>query len=150
MRCLWPLSCCDFGCESRWGHVYLPFVSVVWCQVEASASGWSLVQRSPTDCGLSLRNQELCYEDALGVDHILAAFLSIYRWRFSFTSRRPHPWRNGRRMGCVQPVWVEAQGVPWVGNPSTVVKGMSAWAPVVTVYDGLYSFVLNNSRAGFI
>ena len=50
----------------------------------------------------------------------------------------------------VQPVWIEAQGVSWVGNPSTVVKGTSAWAPVVTVYDGLYSFVLNNSRAGFI
>jgi hypothetical protein len=26
------------------------FVSVVWCQVEVSASGWSLVQRSPTEC----------------------------------------------------------------------------------------------------
>jgi hypothetical protein len=26
---------------------------VVCCQVEVSASGWSLVQRSPTDCGVS-------------------------------------------------------------------------------------------------
>jgi hypothetical protein len=26
---------------------------VVCCQVEVSASGWSLVQRSPTDCGAS-------------------------------------------------------------------------------------------------
>jgi hypothetical protein len=25
-----------------------------WCQVEVSATGWSLVQRSPTDCGASL------------------------------------------------------------------------------------------------
>jgi hypothetical protein len=24
------------------------------CQVEVSATGWSLVQRSPTDCGASL------------------------------------------------------------------------------------------------
>jgi hypothetical protein len=30
-------------------------VSVVCCQVEVSASGWSLVQKSPTDCGASLR-----------------------------------------------------------------------------------------------
>jgi len=47
-------------------------------------------------------------------------------------------------MGCT------AQGVPWVGNPSTVVKGVSAWAPVLTVYYSLHSFVLNNSRADFI
>ena len=29
-------------------------VSVVWCQVEVCATDWSLVQRSPTDCGASL------------------------------------------------------------------------------------------------
>jgi hypothetical protein len=28
-------------------------VSVVCCQVEVSATGWSLVQRSPTECGMS-------------------------------------------------------------------------------------------------
>jgi hypothetical protein len=28
-------------------------VSVVCCQVEVSATGWSLVQRIPTDCGVS-------------------------------------------------------------------------------------------------
>jgi hypothetical protein len=29
-------------------------LSVVCCQVEVSATDWSLVQRSPTDCGASL------------------------------------------------------------------------------------------------
>jgi hypothetical protein len=29
-------------------------VSVVCCQVEVSATSWSLVQRSPTECGASL------------------------------------------------------------------------------------------------
>jgi hypothetical protein len=28
-------------------------VSVVCCQVEASASGWSLIQMSPAKCGMS-------------------------------------------------------------------------------------------------
>jgi hypothetical protein len=28
-------------------------VSVVWCQVEVSATGRSLIQRSPTECGAS-------------------------------------------------------------------------------------------------
>ena len=31
----------------------LSLVSVVCCQVEVAASGWSLVQRSPTECGVS-------------------------------------------------------------------------------------------------
>ena len=36
------------------GHGGLSVVSVVCCQVEVSATSWSLVQRSPTDCGASL------------------------------------------------------------------------------------------------
>jgi hypothetical protein len=42
------------GFESRWRYGYLSLVSVVCCQVEVSATGRSLVQRSPTDCGVSL------------------------------------------------------------------------------------------------
>ena len=49
-----PLTCWDRGFESHRGHGYLSVVSVVCCQVEVSATGWSLVQRSPTDCGASL------------------------------------------------------------------------------------------------
>ena len=44
----------ETGFESRRGHGCLSVVSVVCCQVEVSATGWSLVQRSPTDCGASL------------------------------------------------------------------------------------------------
>jgi len=33
-------------------------VSVVCCQVEVSASGWSLVWRSPTECGVFDCNHE--------------------------------------------------------------------------------------------
>ena len=33
-------------------------VSVVCCQVEVFASGWSLVQRSPTYCGVSKSDLE--------------------------------------------------------------------------------------------
>lgn len=44
----WPRrSCWDCGLEFRLEHGYL-YLSVVCCQVEVSASGWSLVQRSPT------------------------------------------------------------------------------------------------------
>jgi len=39
---------CEF--EPRRIHGCLSFVSVVCCQVEVSASGWSLVQGSPTEC----------------------------------------------------------------------------------------------------
>jgi hypothetical protein len=49
----WPLACWDCGFESRRGHGCLSLVSVMFCQVEVSASGWSLVQRSPTECDVS-------------------------------------------------------------------------------------------------
>jgi len=39
--------------NTHWGHGCLCVVSVVSCQVEVSATKWSLVQRSPTDCGVS-------------------------------------------------------------------------------------------------
>ena len=51
-----PLACWDCGFELRRGHGCLSVVSVVCCQVELSASGWSLVQRSSTDCGVSERD----------------------------------------------------------------------------------------------
>jgi hypothetical protein len=42
----------DCGFESRRQHACLALVSVVCCQVEVSATGWSLVQRIPTECGV--------------------------------------------------------------------------------------------------
>jgi hypothetical protein len=42
----------DCGFESRRGHGYLAFVTVVFCQVKVSVSDWSLLQ-SPTECGVS-------------------------------------------------------------------------------------------------
>ena len=49
-----PLVCCDRGFESHPGLGCLSVVIVVCCQVEVSATDWSFVQRSPTDCGASL------------------------------------------------------------------------------------------------
>jgi hypothetical protein len=42
------------GSNPAGGHGCLSVVNVVWCQVDFSASGLSLVQRSPTHCGVSL------------------------------------------------------------------------------------------------
>jgi hypothetical protein len=41
------------GLQSRRGHGSLSLASGVCCQVEVSATGWSLVRRSPTECGVS-------------------------------------------------------------------------------------------------
>jgi hypothetical protein len=49
-----PLTCWDLGFDSHQGHGYLSVVSVVCCQVEFSATSWSLFQRSPTECAASL------------------------------------------------------------------------------------------------
>ena len=53
-----PLACGDCGFESHLGHGRLSVVSVVCCQVEVSASGSSLGQRSPTKCGVSDYDRE--------------------------------------------------------------------------------------------
>jgi hypothetical protein len=38
------------GSNPAWGHGCLSLVSVAFCQVQVSATGRSLVQRSPTEC----------------------------------------------------------------------------------------------------
>ena len=54
-----PLVCWDCEFELRRRHGCLSLVSVVCCQVELCATSWSLVQRSPTDCGVSERDLEI-------------------------------------------------------------------------------------------
>jgi len=49
-----PLAGWDYGCEFRRRLGCLPLVSVGCFQAEISATNWSLVQRSPTECGTSL------------------------------------------------------------------------------------------------
>jgi hypothetical protein len=46
---LWPLDCWDYGFEYRRGHGGLSLVDVLCCQVDVSATGRFLVQRSPTE-----------------------------------------------------------------------------------------------------
>ena len=48
-----PLVCWDCGFESYRRHGCLSVVSVVCCQVEVSATSWSLVHTSATDCCVS-------------------------------------------------------------------------------------------------
>jgi hypothetical protein len=43
----------DCGFESRRMHGCVSFVSVTCCQVKVSETAWSLVQRNPTNCGMS-------------------------------------------------------------------------------------------------
>jgi len=43
----------DYRFESRRRHGCMSVVSVVWCRVLVSASGWSLLQRSHAECGVS-------------------------------------------------------------------------------------------------
>ena len=47
------LACWECGFESRLGHGCLSVVRVVCWQVDVSATGWSLIKRSPTEFGAS-------------------------------------------------------------------------------------------------
>jgi hypothetical protein len=49
-----PSACWDRGFGSHRGHGFLSLVQCLCCQVEISATCRSLVQRSPTDCGVCL------------------------------------------------------------------------------------------------
>jgi hypothetical protein len=53
-----PLACWDCGFESCQRNGCLSLVSIVCCQVDVPASGWSPVLRSPTDCGVSECDRE--------------------------------------------------------------------------------------------
>ena len=52
------ISCWDCRSESRRGHRCLSLVSGVCCQVEVSVSGPSLIQRNPSECGVSEFDRE--------------------------------------------------------------------------------------------
>jgi hypothetical protein len=59
VRAVWGVglrlrACWDCGFESHSVHRRFSVVSGVCWQVEVSATNWSLVRRSPTDCGASL------------------------------------------------------------------------------------------------
>jgi hypothetical protein len=49
-----PLACWDCGFESRQRHGSLSSVIVVCCQVAVTATSRSLIQRSPTECDVSV------------------------------------------------------------------------------------------------
>jgi len=46
------------GSNPAGGHVCIFLVSTVCCQVEVSATSWSLVQRSHAECGMSEYDRE--------------------------------------------------------------------------------------------
>ena len=50
----------DSGFESGLGHRCLSVVSVVFCQLEVSATDRSLVQRNPTEYGMTEYDLEGC------------------------------------------------------------------------------------------
>jgi hypothetical protein len=51
---LGPFACSDCGFESRRRHKCLSLASFVRCQVKVYATDRSLIQRNPTDCGVTV------------------------------------------------------------------------------------------------
>jgi hypothetical protein len=59
------IACWDCGFESHRGLGCLSLVNIVCCQAAFSASGWSLIQRIRTDCGVWVWSWSLDNEEAL-------------------------------------------------------------------------------------
>jgi hypothetical protein len=53
-----PLADWDCGFESRRGHGCLSLVIVVYCHVEVSETGRSLVQSRPTECACVIESDQ--------------------------------------------------------------------------------------------
>jgi len=64
---LWPLACWDWGFEFSQWHGCLSRVIIVCCQLGVSVLGISLVQRSPTECGVSECDHEALIMRRLGL-----------------------------------------------------------------------------------
>ena len=65
-RSLWPSGLRRVSVAAHLLRLWvLTVVSVVYCWVEVSATSWSLVQGSPTDCGVSVWSRNLVNEEAL-------------------------------------------------------------------------------------
>ena len=119
------------------GQQCLSLESVVCCQVEISASGWSLVQRSPTECGVSECDSEALImrrpwptrgllglvdvlklaqiSDRIPVGHLQTQITQIFLSTLSILNKRYYlkcMWKGIRRMCSVVDPSVE-----------TVVKG---------------------------
>ena len=85
---LWTFACKDFWFESRRRLGSLSLVAVVPSQVAVSALGWSFVQRSSNECGVSECDRKasimrrtwspkgLCQERG-GVDLLLCSWFII-------------------------------------------------------------------------
>jgi hypothetical protein len=68
----------------------MSLVSVVCCQVEVSATGWSLVQRSPTECGVSECDREASImrrPEPLGAVAPLIRYIYLHSLRLNFPER---------------------------------------------------------------
>ena len=93
---LWRVAVCD-QVTSSW--IYVSWECCVCCQVEVSATEWSLVQRSPTDCGASL------------------CMIKELRTRRGYNPVRGLPNTNSQRVvapvGTMPDRLIHKMGVPW-------------------------------------
>ena len=75
------IACLDYEFESHRRHGCLSVLSAVCCQVEVSASGWSLAQRSPTNLGVSEGDREFSITKRPCPTRVAASWLrNIKKW----------------------------------------------------------------------
>jgi hypothetical protein len=87
-RCQLPLACWDCGFETHLGRGGLSCVSVVYCQVEVSATAWSIVERSPNECDVITNNNNSNINNVLKqIDTELTRLVAISLWTQSTMTR---------------------------------------------------------------
>ena len=108
-----PLACWDRGFETHCGRGCLSLVSVVCCQVEVSASGWSLIQRTPTESGVSGCDLEASIMMRTWSNR---DFLPWKKYYYSYYSTSCKEWWNTTHKGKIERGFkrkMEKQGNAW-------------------------------------
>ena len=136
---LGPLTCWDFGLESCLGHGCLSLVGVVWCQVEVSARGGSLlnvVSFSVIRCISNslyveksrlrkkerkkewriyiIRNKTLLFQTC-----VKTIFKYNFYWKYLFGAKIYNPWKWKTILNFGKVVWVGLKQTKLVHNSSS-------------------------------
>jgi hypothetical protein len=136
MSVQWPSGLRPGSAAARWLELWIrippqAWISVCWecCQVEVSATSWSLAQRGPTECGVSSKcyleapegeticnpklfealereNKNLLIESGrLQIRQLIVGFQCAQRWALKLQSSGTTRWKSvGRRLQCVR-IW---------------------------------------------
>ena len=136
-----PVTCLDCGFESRRGHGSLSLVRVVCYQVEVSATDWSLVQRSPTECVMSTCDREpSTMRRALAHWGGCCIIKQIYSEKNNIWQTALHICGPGSVVGIATDYGLDGPGIESRWGRDFIPGPNQPWGPPNLLYNGYHFF----------